>query len=450
VKNKKKKVLIAIGDYFFMAISLVVILVIRYQFAVTWELLYQHSGFVFVFLFWLVIFYSWDLYNLTEKMENRNFLFAMIMNVVLSFSFFYIVDSDIAPKTNLVLTALVFSMFFYLWRFVIGILFNQFSVAKKVLMVGADHYAMELIKKMVDNPRYGYKVAGLVKLPDTKLPDWFDKDEIKVFESIGDARKFVEAEGVSFVVITQTWYGKVSQDIYSMIPLGLSIFNLPSFWETLEQKIPINATNEIWFLENLRTISRGLTDGLKRLLDLILAIVLFPVLLSLGLIAALLVKISSKGPIFYSQIRVGLNGRPFRIFKFRSMRVDAEKQGAQWSTQNDPRITGIGRFLRSTRLDELPQIFNVLRGDMSFIGPRPERPEFVDELAEVIPHYSLRHLVRPGLTGWAQINYPYGSSVEDAARKLEYDLYYLKNRGMLLDIKIILKTIMVVFARKGR
>ncbi|GAH73341.1 unnamed protein product, partial [marine sediment metagenome] len=163
-------------------------------------------------------------------------------------------------------------------------------------------------------------------------------------------------------------------------------------------------------------------------------------------LVALLIKLTSRGPVFYRQVRVGQSERPFRLLKFRSMRTDAEAEGkAIWAAENDPRVTWFGRFMRLTRVDELPQFINVLRGDMSFVGPRPERPEFVEELARKIPHYRLRHLVKPGITGWAQITYPYGADLEDARNKLRYDLYYVKHGNLGLDLVIVLRTIGAMF-----
>ncbi len=163
-----------------------------------------------------------------------------------------------------------------------------------------------------------------------------------------------------------------------------------------------------------------------------------------------MIKISSPGPLFFKQVRVGEGEKQFMVYKFRTMREDAESEtGAVWAQQNDPRVTGVGRFLRKTRLDELPQIYNVLKGDMSSVGPRPERPEFIEKLKEIIPYYSERHFVKPGLTGWAQIKYPYGASVDDAIEKLRYDLYYIKNLSLSLDILIVFETFKVVFFGKG-
>ncbi len=166
-------------------------------------------------------------------------------------------------------------------------------------------------------------------------------------------------------------------------------------------------------------------------------------------VTALLIRLESPGPVIYRQDRVGLHEKEFTVFKFRSMRTDAEKDGAVWASAHDSRVTRVGRFIRKVRIDELPQIWNILKGDMSFIGPRPERMAFVRQLKESIPYYSLRHTVKPGLTGWAQVCYPYGASEEDARRKLEYDLYYIKNMSILLDIHIIFKTMGVVLFPKG-
>ncbi|MFA4827508.1 MAG: sugar transferase, partial [Candidatus Shapirobacteria bacterium] len=178
----------------------------------------------------------------------------------------------------------------------------------------------------------------------------------------------------------------------------------------------------------------------------ILSLVLFSVILPISLIIFLLIKLTSKGPAIYKQIRTGKKENEFILYKFRTMYLDAEKHGPQWSRENDARITPVGKILRYTHLDELPQLINIIKGDISFVGPRPERPEFVAILKEKIPYYEIRHLVEPGVTGWAQINYRYGSSIEDAYEKLQYDIYYLKNRSFVLDFLIVLKTIKSVFS----
>jgi exopolysaccharide biosynthesis polyprenyl glycosylphosphotransferase len=193
-----------------------------------------------------------------------------------------------------------------------------------------------------------------------------------------------------------------------------------------------------------------LLEAVKRLSDVVFSLVGLLVALPLMALAALAIRVSSNGPVLYSQTRVGRNGVAFRIYKFRSMRVDAEAtSGAVWSVENDPRVTRIGRFLRRTRVDELPQLWNVLRGDMSFIGPRPERPEFVADLELQIPYYGQRHVVRPGITGWAQIRHGYGATIEDAREKLQFDLFYIKHMSFPFDVYIVLETVKTVLVRTG-
>jgi exopolysaccharide biosynthesis polyprenyl glycosylphosphotransferase len=197
-------------------------------------------------------------------------------------------------------------------------------------------------------------------------------------------------------------------------------------------------------------VSDQIQQTIKRIIDIFAATLLMILLSPVMLLTVLAIRLDSPGSVLYSQMRSGLNCKPFRVYKFRSMYQDAEKRGVQWAQEQDPRITRVGRWLRLLRIDELPQIWNVLRGEMSLIGPRPERPEFDTQLAEVIPHYNVRYLIKPGITGWAQVMYPYGASVEDAAEKLSYDLYYIKNYSLGLELAIVLKTIQVVLLGKGR
>ncbi|HEU0050483.1 MAG TPA: sugar transferase, partial [Patescibacteria group bacterium] len=209
---------------------------------------------------------------------------------------------------------------------------------------------------------------------------------------------------------------------------------------------------ETWFLSHLKETEKTWYEVVKRAADILIAIPFAVVTAILTPFIALLIKLSSPGPVFYSQIRVGRNGKLIKIYKFRSMRIDAEASGPQFTakTASDPRVTSIGRFLRQTRIDELPQIWNVLHGDLSLIGPRPERPEFVTPLVEKMPYYALRHLTRPGLTGWAQVKFlTPTATLDDNLTKLQYDLYYIKNRSLLLDAAILLKTVGIVLRRQG-
>ncbi len=233
---------------------------------------------------------------------------------------------------------------------------------------------------------------------------------------------------------------------------GIKVLSLSDFYETYWSRVPVLHLKDNWFAQTggFSRIHDRVGLRLQRVTDIAFSsfglLVLSPVLL----LFALLIKFSSKGNALYSQTRVGLYGKPFTLYKLRTMVQDAEKDGPKWATEHDPRITPLGRFLRSSRLDEVPQLWNVLKGEMSLIGPRPERPRFVENLKADIPYYDLRHLVPPGITGWAQVMYPYGASVEDARKKLEYDLYYIKNHSLQLEFAIFVKTALLMLRQGGR
>ena len=239
--------------------------------------------------------------------------------------------------------------------------------------------------------------------------------------------------------------GKISEEamrqLMECLSLGVRVSDFANFVERNFFQVPVENIRAEWFLQADLELTQPLYLGLKRGTDIATALLGLVIGGPLLLLAAVAIKLESRGPAFYSQVRAGLHNRPFRILKLRSMRLDAEKDGPRWARSSDHRVTRVGAFLRRTRLDEVPQFWNILRGEMSVVGPRPERPEFVEKLAGEIPFYNQRHLVKPGLSGWAQINYPYGASVEDALSKLKYDLYYIKNSSPGLDLQIILRTL---------
>ena len=243
----------------------------------------------------------------------------------------------------------------------------------------------------------------------------------------------------------------IARDLLEAKLRGSMVVDIRSFYEHVVQRLPISQINDEWLLqtEGFSLNTRGSLRRLTRALDVLISLLLLVPAAPIMLLTALIVRLESPGPVIYKQDRVGLFEKEFTVYKFRSMRADAEKNGAVWASAQDARVTRFGKFIRKVRIDELPQIWNILKGDMSFIGPRPERMAFVTKLKETIPYYSLRHTVKPGLTGWAQVCYPYGASEEDARRKLEYDLYYIKNMSILLDINIVFKTVGVVLFPKG-
>jgi exopolysaccharide biosynthesis polyprenyl glycosylphosphotransferase len=227
------------------------------------------------------------------------------------------------------------------------------------------------------------------------------------------------------------------------VPLGCHVRTDADFHEEIFQAVPLVGVTPEWMLSRGWDTSNRPAEAIKRMTDVALALVVLFALAPAALTAMLLIKLTTGGPVLYRQVRVGRYGQPFRIVKLRTMSVDAEREGPQWSPEGDARRTPVGRVLRRTRIDEWPQVINVLRGEMSFVGPRPERPEFVERLERSIPYYSWRHLIRPGLTGWAQIRHPYGATIEDARAKLEYDLYYVRHASLATDLAIVLRTAMV-------
>jgi sugar transferase (PEP-CTERM system associated) len=255
------------------------------------------------------------------------------------------------------------------------------------------------------------------------------------------------------IIVLDTFYLEpdIAHGLFLAKLQGLNVIDMRGLYERMAARVPIDLIADDWLLleDGFNLNVNNTMRRLKRFFDIGFALTLLICTLPLLLLAAIAVRLDSPGPILYRQKRVGLHGKLFTVYKIRSMRMDAEAKGAVWADKQDPRVTRVGRFLRKTRIDELPQLINVLKGEMSVVGPRPERPEFVSELAEKLPYYNVRHTVKPGITGWAQVSYPYGASLEDSRYKLEYDLFYIKHLSTLLEAKILLRTIGVILFPKG-
>ncbi len=326
------------------------------------------------------------------------------------------------------------------------------QLRRRILLFGAGTKAQKLLDEIgPEISSLGIEVAGCIHCPNETLA----VDPQLVVPEPSDWLAYVRQSKISQIVVCPD---ERRRDINAAFPLvdlldcklaGVPATEVCGFYERELGKIDLTSLQPSWML-----FSDGFNNSkrariVKRLCDMVLACGFFAVLWPLMLLTAIAVRLESPGPVLYHQLRVGYNGRIFRIYKFRSMRQDAEKAGAQWATKNDSRITRVGAFIRNTRLDELPQLFNVVSGSMSFVGPRPERPEFVTELEQQIPFYGLRHKVKPGLMGWAQLKYPYGASVEDARHKLQYDLYYTKNHSFMIDVLIMIQTVEIILLGKG-
>ena len=302
------------------------------------------------------------------------------------------------------------------------------------------------------------KTRTVAILGSTNCQDWLDKSlnkarldiECQYFSQLTE----INQNSISAIVITPSFEPNAinEKELVNRRLSGTPIFSLLDFIENFLYLVPVHEINDRWFIQTpgFTMLHNSVALRLKRIADIFASILLFIFTLPMTLITSILIKVSSPGPIFFSQTRVGMNGKEFTVHKFRTMTQNAEKFGAQWASENDSRIIPFGNFLRKSRIDEIPQCWNILKGEMSFIGPRPERPEFTKTLNKEVPYYDLRHVIKPGLTGWAQVKYPYGASTEDSLRKLQFDLYYIKNYSLLLDLNIALRTIKITFMRKGR
>lgn len=336
------------------------------------------------------------------------------------------------------------------WLFIL--LVDTAKLKRRVIIFGAGTKAKKLLDELAPSMDViGVEIIGCVP----GVGEDCVVDPALLINMPVDWLAFAKQAQISEIVISPDERRRGSGEGFPLAQfLDCKIAGIPSsdalsFCERELGKIDISLLQPSWMLfsDGFKYSKRRLLA--KRLFDLALASVFFAVLWPFMLLTALAVRLDSPGPILYFQTRVGLNGKQFRIYKFRSMRQDAEKNGAVWAQKNDSRITRVGSFIRNTRLDELPQLYNVLVGQMSFVGPRPERPEFVAELNEKIPFYDMRHKVKPGLMGWAQLKYPYGASVEDAKNKLQYDLYYTKNHSFLMDMLIMIQTVEIILLGKG-
>jgi exopolysaccharide biosynthesis polyprenyl glycosylphosphotransferase len=445
IMSKIKNVLLLAGDIAVLYLTLFLTLAIRY--GSNWNNQWDAHFLPFSLLYFssLIVFYIIGLYDLTLARNNLYFFVtltkALAINVFIAIVFFYFIPYfGITPKTNLFINFLIFAVLFVGWRQFYNYFIKSPALLNNVLVLGQSQETKELVHYIKENPQLGFRIKKIVEPEDVKL--------------LYDLIETLIQEKIQIIVTTVNPYkdGNLVRNLYQCLPLKITVADLPTFYEKITGKIPVSAIEEIWFLENLMSEQKTFFEGLKRIIDIIIALLLGAMTLILTPLIALLIKMDDFGPIFYRQKRVGQDSRIFEVIKFRTMVPDAEKDGAQWAHEKDKRITRIGSFLRKTRLDELPQLWNVLRGQMSFIGPRPERPEFAfsNELLSQIPFYQIRHTIKPGLTGWAQIKYPYGASIKDTLQKLQYDLFYIKNRSFVLDLAIILKTTKIILSGGGR
>ena len=416
------------------------------------------------------MFYLFDLYDVSKPRLHRELLTdlfqatglaMLVLGVVfllrptMLLGYYEDVENGVVVRVadGIPVIALVIAMALMIcWRLIIHWLMRHPKLGERVLIVGADSLAIEIARESLDRRDLGFKIVGFIA-EDPKLVGRTLLNP-KVIGTMDELDRVVRDERVDRVVVAlQDRRGHMPVDQLLKIRLQgqAAIEEGTSLYERLTGKVNVGALRPSWIIFSSGAKRRTIWSALRRVFNFVLAAAGVILSLPISVVAAIAIKLESPGAIFYSQERVGKNGRLFKIIKFRSMRQDAEGDGTpQWAQKGDPRITRVGNFIRKTRIDEIPQFINILRGEMSFVGPRAERQFFVEQLSQQIPFFSQRHLVEPGLTGWAQVCYPYGSSVEDAVQKLQYDLYYIKNASLLFDIWIIFRTIKTVLFGAGR
>lgn len=359
--------------------------------------------------------------------------------------------SNYIPRHFIAFFAIFAPIFLTGWRQLYSWAFALPAFQRRALVVGAGWSGQTIIKTLQDFAPAHFEIVGLVD--DDPAKQQTTIHNVPVLGPTVELPTLAHKKGATDIVlaINRTVPGSVLASLLTCYEQGLRVSTMPELYEQLTERVPVEHTGDNWFVV-LPLESKGQQLSyrlLKRLLDVIVALVGLLLVAPLLPLLAVLIKLDSPGPVFYRQKRLGQGGRVFELIKLRSMFTDAEANGPKWAEKYDTRVTRSGMFLRRTRLDELPQLFNILRGEMSLIGPRPERPEFVAELQQAIPFYRTRLTVKPGLTGWAQVNYDYGRSVDDALEKLRYDLYYLKHQSLQLDLVILLKTVSLILLLKG-
>lgn len=423
----KRKILLLAGDIGALAASFYLTMVLGYWRALDVSTFQSHVlPFGILYLAWLLVLYVFRLYDYGSVKPTigtiKSISVALITMLAVGAIFFYSFTLfGISPKVNLLINVAVFGAIFIGWRRLFFTIFSK-HFQKDILILGENEASRDLSDEIRQNPHIGYRFAGFI-------------------EDISDTAR-IEAAG-SVVVAKE--FPINSENIHQFMSAETEIMDIVEAYERIFLKVPIEFITESWFMKNIRNSRKGFYYGLKRILDVVLILVVGLVTLPFMILIALGITLEDGRSVFYKQKRLGLYKQPFYLYKFQTYIANAEQNGAEWSTENDPRITRFGRFLRRTHLDELPQIWNVLRGDLSLVGPRPERPEFVAALEKEVPYFDLRHVVKPGVTGWAQVKFKYAGTVLESYQKFEYDMFYAKNQNLFMDMGIIMRTVLKLF-----
>jgi len=414
------------------------------------------------------IFYLFDLYNFRIKPSTLSLVLgisiSVLTTVVLMAVSYYFIPSLSQGRGILAFSGLLAITFISSWWLFYSWIFKRLKAVQQILIVGSSETGRTIAQEILSNPNLGYSLLGFIE--EFPTPGSLNQGNgfraggngsskilsVPTIGTMGEFDEIIQSANLDQIVVALAERRKIFPlEILLECKLkGIKIYEATDFYEQLTGKIVVQGLRPSWLIFCPGFKKSKVNQVLKRILDVVMSALGLIGGAPLMLVVALLIKLESRGPIIFRQERVGKGGKTFNLYKFRSMTTDAEaRTGPTWATDRDPRVTRVGRVIRKFRIDELPQLVNILKGDMSFVGPRPERPYFVETLKKEIPYYTVRLTVNPGLTGWAQVNFPYGSSKEDALEKLQYDLFYIKNLSLFLDLLIILKTLRVVLFGQG-
>lgn len=453
--NRIKQIIVVLGDLAALYLGLYTGVILRRLGNPGDEFFKLLSPITPLFLLLIVILFIIGFYDLSRARNTVKFFQKIALSAgiwfMLSVLYFYTnPTTTVTPKTTLLLITLCGFSFLSLWRAFYNSFLSANFLKTPIVFVGWNNEIAEIVRDILKFPEHGYSVAGVVNSSPIPVPlpsAPILKELVKINNGI--------YPGIIVIAEAYAEDNTVLSELYQALYQQVGIVPLADFYENFFKRIPSFTFSEIWFISNLKEQTRKMYDRFHILLDLIIALIMGVVFAITLPFIAIAIKLTSPGPIFFKQVRIGRLGLPFTIYKLRTMKAlndegSAETDGPEFAKVNDSRVTSVGKFLRRTRLDELPQFINILRGEMAIIGPRPERPEFVEELTKNMPFYSLRHLVKPGISGWAQLQHSYYGTIEENLLKLQYDLYYIKNRGLVLDAVIMLRTINVLARFMGR
>ena len=434
--KKNKSAIVFLGDVSIFILSLALTIYIRYGRSLLPYTFHMHvRPFAILITIWIFVFYAIDLYSYPSwKISTQNirkFIIGSLINFFSSISIFYIFGEffKVAPKSNLIIFAILFFVLDSTWRICIAKILASRNNNKTIAIFSSSKLVEDIVNHCTQHPQLGYSVEIHTNIETIKSTILEHKDKI--------------------IIVVDNTYIKdtgTAKTLYELLASHVEIATLAEFYEELLGCIPLSEIKEEWFIQEIKS-DKSFYESIKRIIDVTLIIFVTIFLSPFFVMLFVLIPLTSKGPAIYKQKRVGRDDKIFTLYKFRSMHKNAEKDGAVWAQSNDLRTTKIGNILRKTHFDELPQVLNILKGDMSLVGPRPERPEFVTSLKNDIPHYFMRQTITPGLTGWAQIMFRYANTVDEQKEKFKYDLYYIKNRNTWLDLGVIVKTIKLIFSK---